>query len=100
MDKAEKERLIAGTLEWCNAERAKQGKEPLTELPKGRVRDPLSCPCGTATGLWVGRHTFCSTDEKRYRDKPEYDLPIVVSLFTQEFDDGTFPELIDTSGTD
>lgn len=91
------------TLAWCNQMRQKFDMEPLTELPKGMRKNPKSCPCGAATGLWVGA-TFW-----RYPDAPPLEgitpddreqarledrvLPTPVSQFIYCFDRGDYPEL-------
>lgn len=38
----------------CNAKRAERGMDALESLPAGFPGDPMSCPCGAATGLRVG----------------------------------------------
>lgn len=80
--------FVRATLEWCNARRQEQGQQPLDRLPKGEREDPLSCPCGIATGLYVDKHTFGRDDESRY-DNP---LPKPVELFVTEFDEGLLPQ--------
>lgn len=90
--------VIAATLEWCNDVRESQGKEPLTELPKGQKSDPLSCPCGTATGLAVLRNFVVDAGEYEQRharflsECKLFDLPPLVSEFTTRFDEGRFPQ--------
>lgn len=99
IDVASNEEVIAATLEWCNDVREAQGKEPLIELPKGYKSDPLSCPCGAATGLAVLREFVVSERDYRtrnsrmkYSDVKLYDLPSLVQEFTLRFDEGRFPQ--------
>jgi hypothetical protein len=89
-----KTKLIDATLEWCNERRAEQGREPLTELPKGKREDPNSCPCGKATGLYVDFTTYVSLGEDGILDgKTGGDLPHDVCEFVENFDNGFIPEL-------
>ena len=83
-------------LEWCNEKRAQKGLEPLKFLPKGRISDPLSCPCGAATGLNVGSGTYHFPVP--LGAVPEYhDLPEAVRVFVSQFDAGHLPQYIDHS---
>jgi hypothetical protein len=77
---------VQATLEWCNFQRAAQGLKPLDRLPKGKISDPRSCPCGAATGLEVSL-TFYITREGYDRD-----LPKDVQLFVLAFDRGKLPQ--------
>lgn len=103
LDEAEKERLIQGTLDWCNHIRAQENKPQLTKLPKGKIRDGESCPCGKATDLYVGRTVFLPIKEHRQaivRNSPPKisdgeKLPRVVQEFITQFDKQEFPELIE-----
>lgn len=88
-----KEEIISGTLAWCNERRAEKGKEPLSELPMGRIGDPLSCPCGKACGLWVGEISFCDRGSVMNKYKPL--LPEPVRKFVALFDKREFPDLIE-----
>lgn len=83
------EELKQATLAWCNYIRAKRELEPLTELPKGKMVDPKSCPCGEATGLEV--HTIVCYNNG---DFVEF-LPPEVTAFIREFDRGNIPELVE-----
>lgn len=80
--------LVAATLAWCNERRAEQGKEPLDKLPKGRRRDPKSCPCGKATELFVDFHTY----QVEKNDGKAQPLPREVAQFVYLFDSGGLPE--------
>lgn len=81
--------FVAETLSWCNTQRIQQGKSPLKRLPKGRLRDGESCPCGTATGLFVTRTKF-------YKAVNSVDaiggLPESVKAFVDAFDEGLLPQ--------
>lgn len=83
------EELKEGTLKWCNEIRAETNKEPITELPKGKLGDPKTCPCGTATGTLVNLVTF-----RYHPDDNAKPLPQVVIDFVNRFDGGYFPELV------
>lgn len=85
--------IIRGTLAWCNRQRAKQHKKPLKKLPKGFLGDGRSCPCGTATDLYVGQTYFCSKKDVR---APYFHttLPKVVARFVELFDSEKIPTLI------
>jgi len=85
--------LFHQVLEWCNKIRTERGKEPLDALPKGKRNDGNSCPCGTATGIFVGCMGWAET-------KHNYDNHInskrnvsAVAEFVPRFDSGEFPEL-------
>jgi len=87
------EETIRGTLEWCNSERAEQGKVPLPELPKGRKGDHKSCPCGAATDLYVGLKTYgASYADIAVLSSSNKELPPVVKQFVRKFDDGRYPQ--------
>jgi hypothetical protein len=79
--------FVAETLAWCNEMRAQDGLGPLDCLPKGLRNDPLSCPCGKATGLYVEHESFGPTRETKYTN----DLPDPVIRFVAAFDDGHLP---------
>lgn len=88
------EEIIQSTLDWCNELRAKQGLEALTELPKGRLRDPFSCPCGSATNYYVGFEAarFLGSVADAFVD---INLPEVVRKFVVLFDNGQLPQFED-----
>lgn len=78
--------FVAETLAWCNTIRAEKGQPPLDRLPKGIKMDVRSCPCGAATGMYVGLDLYGLTD---------YDaevLPDAVSEFVAAFDAGLLPQ--------
>lgn len=79
--------FVAETLAWCNEERAKQGKPALDQMPMGDRNEPLSCPCGEATGLHVDTTWF-----KRLPNKKRLELPGAVHDFVVEFDRGRLPQ--------
>src|SRR4051812_31828875 len=90
---------VEATRQWCNERRAEKGMEPLEELPKGRMLDPGSCPCGLATGLRVGYRCYWLPDEEREDDENAArlldglgplgrELPDAVKAFTHAFDRG------------
>jgi hypothetical protein len=91
MDRTE---IIQGTLDWCNERRKEQGMVTLSDLPLGKRFDGSSCPCGKATGLYVGYSDYY----ERYdfdADMPYKRLgfiPICVGTFANQFDRGEFPE--------
>lgn len=83
----EHQRIIEGTLDWCNEKRMQGGLELLDELPKGRKDDGYSCPCGAATQLYVGNTTYGDEEENC-----NYPLPEVVEEFVALFDRGILPQ--------
>jgi hypothetical protein len=88
--------LVRATLAWCNERRAEKGLDPLKKLPKGRKTDPLSCPCGTATGLCVNSYNY--SDPAKNRGKLLLgSLPKEVQEFVKEFDAGNLPKYVDDS---
>lgn len=86
--------MIEQVLAWCNEKRAEKGMEALDQLPKGARRDGESCPCGLATGLFVGGGVYAESKEKFYADV-RIRTPDVITDFVREFDNGVFPDLID-----
>lgn len=77
--------FVEETLAWCNRLRARDGKRQLKRLPVGKPRDPLSCPCGKATGRKVL--------SERYSVPSGYaPLPSYVRLFVIAFDNGDLPQ--------
>jgi hypothetical protein len=76
---------VALTLRWCNGLRKKNGKKPLKKLPRGRMFEATSCPCGKATGAIVG-YGFYDFNGK------EGIIPYSVRQFVDAFDDGRFPQ--------
>lgn len=84
--------LFQQVLEWCNKIRAERGKLPLNELPKGFKADGYSCPCGLATGVFVGCFGWGETQEE-YNSSRSKSIPSSVREFVPRFDMGEFPEL-------
>jgi len=78
--------FVKAALNWCNEMRVQRDMEPLEDLPKGVRGDPASCPCGTATGLFVGHQTFSD------RENVIGTVPYNVHCFTLKFDSGDYPE--------
>jgi len=79
---------VAATLAWCNEMRAKYGRgEPLERLPKGKRKEPESCPCGKSTGLSVGPLSYGLIGKGS-----RLNLPELVSEFVREFDGGRLPQ--------
>ena len=76
------EKIIAGTIAWCNRQRAKKGKAPIKNLPRGYTHDPESCPCGKATGLFV----FDKVAKEGYYSPVVARLPKSVREFVSMFD--------------
>jgi len=92
---ASDEEVIEACLAWCNERRAEQGKEPLTELPKGRRSDPGSCPCGDATGLRVFSCAYGDPYGSQFISEmieKGQTLPLLVREFVNRFDSGQFPQ--------
>lgn len=95
MRQTPKKTLFQQVLEWCNQIRAEKGQEPLACLPKGVQKDGNSCPCGTATGVYVGCTGWAnSQNEYNFAFERRKPLSDAVSEFVPRFDDGEFPELI------
>lgn len=89
--------IVEATLQWCNDRRIEQGKEPLAKLPKGRRRDPTSCPCGEATDLAVGMYCYLAPTSTTSDLDPDgadgsESLPPEVQHFVELFDTGALPE--------
>lgn len=77
---------VAATLKWCNERRKEDGQKPLKKMPKGHKRDGTSCPCGKASGVYVGIFDW-------YRDTwPVHKLPKFVTEFVNDFDAGKLPQ--------
>jgi len=86
--------LFQGVLEWCNEIRKERGiNPPLEELPKGIQMDGYSCPCGKATGVFVGTVGWAKTKEAYSLVPYSNPIPMIVQEFVPRFDDGEFPEL-------
>ena len=81
-------KYVAATLKWCNARRKEQGKKPLKRMPKGKIWEPDSCPCGKAAKLYVSVRVWGFQGEKCY-DKF---LPRRVRAFVKAFDAGKLPQ--------
>jgi hypothetical protein len=81
--------FVAETLAWCNDIRADQGREPLKRLPKGKIQDPFSCPCGEATGLEVDYRVAYGRD-----GGVVCDLPLAVQRFVVAFDNCELPQYV------
>lgn len=84
---------VAGTLKWCNERRKEKGQKPLDRLPKGAQGDPLSCPCGKATGLSVGTKYYSEFPLTKYDLLIE--LPVDVLEFVDHFDRGDLPQYLE-----
>jgi hypothetical protein len=79
----------------CNERRKEQGKKPLKKIPKGKLYDPLSCPCGIASGLKVGVGLWASDLDKILARNPHAKLtPECVRQFVHAFDTGKLPQYI------
>lgn len=90
-------RFVRLTLEWCNRQRKKKNLKPLKRLPKGIIAQPTSCPCGAATGLYVGRYTAWDVDPNnplKHQDGTRIDIPASVIQFVRAFDAGNLPQYI------
>jgi hypothetical protein len=88
---------VKDTLDWCNERRKEQGKEPLKKLPKGKIGDGYTCPCGKATGLYVGTRGWDVTQEE-YDDSyggPNFKRnPESVKEFVRAFDQCKLPQYL------
>jgi len=87
---SDREEIVKETLAWCNSVRARYHKSPLNVLPKGRIADPHSCPCGAATDMYVGARYYGLKE-----GGPNYPLPSAVIRFIRLFDNGDLPEYIE-----
>lgn len=88
--------LFQEVLNWCNELRKQRGIEPpLDSLPKGLQRDGYSCPCGAATGVFVGCAEWAPTKEDHIAYRSCEPTPECVKEFVPRFDEGEFPELVD-----
>jgi hypothetical protein len=83
-------RYVAETLAWCNEKREEHGEPPLDRLPKGARKKGESCPCGAATGLFVGSYWLYANPYTL--DLPLEALPASVRAFVFEFDQGNLPQ--------
>jgi hypothetical protein len=94
-----KSACIKATLKWCNERRWEKGLYPLNVLPLGKIADPQSCPCGEATGFFVGSVKYGNSV---YAINPETGsgkmLPYEVEEFVRLFDAGKIPEYVLDSG--
>jgi hypothetical protein len=88
--------VIRRTLEWCNRQRAAKGMAPLLDIPRGRKNEGASCPCGAATGLFVGLSTYWDYSG-RLRGTPgqPLELPESVKAFVRLFDAGELPQYLE-----
>ena len=95
MSKTPRYTLFQAVLDWCNSIRTAKNLEPLDYLPKGVKTDGYSCPCGKATGVFVGCSGWADTKED-YDSYPRIGHPNTdaVAEFVERFDNGEFPELI------
>lgn len=104
--------LLDEVLADVNATRAEFMLPPLTELPKGRQRDPRGCVIGNALdGLYDVTLTSLSparlyTNQIEVwgipsgRIKVELRVPTVrMAEFIRDFDSGVYPDLIEPEGT-
>lgn len=66
------------------------GKEPLTKLPKGIRNNGYSCPCGKATGLYVGENYYCP--DLAGNPAIKISNPKAVVAFVFAFDRGQLPQ--------
>lgn len=91
-----REAAIQGTLAWCNQKRAEKNQAPLLTLPRGKRVDPATCPCGSATGLWVSGSGYSYEIIDVAVLTIDYDtrewLPQAVQDFVDLFDHGHLPQ--------
>lgn len=71
-------------LEWVNAKRREQDREPLDQLPSGIPGSSDYCPIAIAINSDVGINSY---------DGGHKLLPETVQTFIKEFDEGKYPEL-------
>jgi hypothetical protein len=81
--------FVAETLAWCNERRAEKGLEPLERLPRGQRFRPGSCPCGTASGLFVDKFFYYDDGQHVYFPSA---VPEAVTQFVHAFDAGELPQ--------
>src|SRR4051812_10148994 len=82
--------FVVETLAWCNEQRAEKREPPLDRLPRG-THSGFSCPCGAATGLYVGtEHAW--EPERRVDSSTWIELPSGVRAFVKAFDLGHLPQ--------
>ena len=84
--------LFHQVLEWCNKIRTDRGKPVLDALPQGYPNNGYSCPCGEATGVFVGCQGWANT-QIEYDNLDILTFPLAVGEFVERFDGGEFPEL-------
>lgn len=88
--------FVAGTLAWCNEIRAEKGMEPIGRLPIGQRNNGYDCPCGAATGVFVGRVGWGrEIDAESRQIVDEKPLPEPVTEFVNAFDRGELPQYDD-----
>lgn len=87
MAEVKEPKYVEETLRWCNARRKEKGMEPLDRMPKGYKGNGSSCPCGSATGLFVS-FTYWLND----LCSQEKNLPRCVQRFVIAFDNGKLPQ--------
>jgi hypothetical protein len=80
---------VAATLKWCNERRKEKGKKPLKKMPKGRIADPSSCPCGRTADLIVGAEEWRPQGSTPDDYNP---TPGPVRKFVYAFDAGRLPQ--------
>jgi hypothetical protein len=85
------DKTVKAAIEWCNEIREKNGQEPVSDLPKGRIRDPDTCPCGQLTGTKVFEEVYFERAEIKGTMRR---LPQEVTDFVRKFDRGEYPQYI------
>lgn len=94
MSTVEEPEYVAKTLAWCNDIRKEKGLEPLAQLPKGLRGNGLSCPCGKATGFYVGTRTYLT--QQQHDDgvllMDGQTVPMAVTMFVRAFDNEELPQ--------
>lgn len=77
-------------LDWCNDIRLRFGDQVMLKaLPAGIQNRSCECPVARACKALVGVITLT-------RDEKTIEMPSYISDFVCDFDDGYFPELIET----
>ena len=90
------------TLDWVNEVRTRNSLDALLSLPKGEKSSVCRCPVGRGLQGWAGpwqwgcggSPTSDPTVSNHGPDLETGNTPRRVSHFIEEFDKGSFPELV------
>lgn len=79
--------LYDEALAFCNARRAENNLEPITELPAGLAASYTECPCAKGIGdIWIAEHLYWIKSE---RGKPHG-----ISQFVAFFDENAVKDML------